>query len=87
MKAFGDVAVSERIPVLWPQFMALKRAPVLAIRGERSDILSARTLAQMAERHPRFEHAIVAGQGHAPLLGDDPTLQHIRMFAGRCDVL
>ena len=77
--------VTEKIPVLWPQFMSLAHVPVLAIRGELSDLLSPRTLAEMAERHGRLEQLTFAGQGHAPLLRDDATLEAIRAFAKRCD--
>jgi pimeloyl-ACP methyl ester carboxylesterase len=56
----------------------------MTIRGEFSDILSARTLAAMAERHPRFEQLTVKGQGHAPLLRDATTLGRILSFARRC---
>lgn len=84
-KAAMDLDVTEKIPVLWPQFMSLARVPILAIRGEHSDILSPRTLEEMAERHPRLEQLTVPGQGHAPLLRDEPTLQKINAFAKRCD--
>jgi pimeloyl-ACP methyl ester carboxylesterase len=80
-----DLDVTEKIPVLWPQFMSLARVPILAIRGEHSDILSPRTLAEMAERHPGLEQLTVPGQGHAPLLRDEPTLQRIDAFVKRCD--
>ena len=84
-KAVVDIDLTERIPVLWPQFMSLGRVPVLAIRGALSDILSAQTLAAMADRHPRLESLTVERQGHAPLLRDEATLERIRAFAGRCD--
>ena len=85
LKPFEHFDVSEKLPVLWPQFESLARAPMLAIRGELSDLLSARTLAAMAERHPRFEALTVPGQGHAPLLRDALTLERIEAFAGRCE--
>lgn len=85
VKTVDDVDFTEKIPLLWPQFMSLARVPVLAIRGEFSDILSERTLKEMAERHPRFEHATVPGQGHAPLLRDQETLERMRAFAARCE--
>jgi pimeloyl-ACP methyl ester carboxylesterase len=73
------------IPELWPQFGALARVPVLAIRGEHSDILSAKTLEEMRARHPRLDVFTVRGQGHAPLLRDGPTLSAIHAFLQRCD--
>lgn len=84
-KAVVDIDLTEKIPVLWPQFMSLARVPVLAIRGALSDILSPRTLAEMAARHPRLEELTVERQGHAPLLRDVATLERIRAFAERCD--
>jgi pimeloyl-ACP methyl ester carboxylesterase len=80
-----DIDVMEKIPVLWPQFMSLGQIPVLAIRGEHSDLLSPRTLAEMAERHTGLEQLTVLGEGHAPLLRDEPTLLRILAFASRCD--
>ena len=73
------------MPELWPQFGALANIPVLAIRGESSDILSARTLQEMHARHPRLETFTVPGQGHAPLLMDDPTITAIAAFLERAD--
>lgn len=83
-KTVVDIDVTEKIPVLWPQFMSLAHVPVLAIRGEHSDLLSPRTLAEMALRHPKLEQMTVAGQGHAPLLNDERTLARISAFAGNC---
>jgi pimeloyl-ACP methyl ester carboxylesterase len=68
------------IPVMWGQFAGLTRVPVLAIRGEHSDLLSPGTLAEMAERHPRLEQITVPGQGHAPLLRDSATLERVAAF-------
>jgi pimeloyl-ACP methyl ester carboxylesterase len=72
-------------PELWPQFEALAHVPVLAIRGENSDILSAGTLERMRERHPQMEAFTVPGQGHAPLLKDAPTIAAIAAFLERAD--
>lgn len=73
------------IPELWPQFGALAAVPVLAVRGEHSDILSARTLEEMRTRHPLLDTFLVRGQGHAPLLRDGPTIAAIQAFLRRCD--
>lgn len=72
-------------PELWPQFAALARLPVLALRGENSDILSAKTLSEMRNRHPRLEVLTVRGQGHAPLLKDAATIGAISDFLSRCE--
>lgn len=73
------------MPELWPQFGALARVPVLAIRGENSDLLSEKTLAEMRSRHPRLTAIGVPGQGHAPLLKDAPTIRAIAEFLARTD--
>src|SRR5690606_25166058 len=68
------------VPPLWPQFGALAAAPLLVIRGENSDILSAATVQQMRARHPRCASLTVPGQGHAPLLKDAETISAIAGF-------
>ncbi len=72
-------------PELWPQFSALAHVPVLAIRGENSDILSQRTLEEMQARHPRLAAFTVRGQGHAPLLKDATSIGTIAAFLARTD--
>ncbi len=56
------------MPALWPQFEALKRVPLMVLRGETSDILSQETVEEMRRRHPAMTAMTVKGQGHAPLL-------------------
>ena len=75
--ALEALDLTQPLPELWPQFEGLARVPVLALRGERSDLFSIATLAEMASRHPRFASATVAGQGHAPLLRDEETIRLI----------
>ena len=73
------------LPDLWPQFQALYRVPVLALRGENSDLLSIDTLNKMRARHPNIETRTVPGQGHAPFLKDEPTISLIGNFLTKCD--
>ena len=80
-----NIDFESSIPLLWPQFDSLGAIPVLSIRGENSDILSAKTVSEMASRHSRFEQLTVPGQGHAPLLRDIVSLERIKAFALRCD--
>jgi pimeloyl-ACP methyl ester carboxylesterase len=56
---------------LWPTLGALAGKPVLLVRGELSDVLSASTAARMAEALPQMERVEVARTGHAPSL-DEP---------------
>ena len=73
------------VPELWPQFMALGRVPLMAIRGEHSDILSARTFNEMLARHANAMGVTVPGQAHAPLLKDAATIGAIGRFLAAAD--
>lgn len=68
------------IPALWPQFETLKRVPVLVLRGENSDILSAETVEEMRRRHHALSSFVVKAQGHAPLLRDAETVDVVAQF-------
>lgn len=57
---------------LWPALTAIQGRPVTLLRGELSDILSAQTLARMAEELPEAEAVTVPRVGHAPML-DEPV--------------
>lgn len=74
-------------PELWPQFDALAPAPLLAIRGDRSDLLSPSTFATMIARWPACQGWTVEGQGHAPLLADEPTVARIHAFFQDADAV
>jgi len=67
-------------PDLWPLWRALARLPVLAIRGEQSDVLSAATLARMQRENPALKALTVANRGHAPLLDEPECLAAIEAF-------
>ena len=79
-KAITMLDPDSDIPDMWPQFGALSKIPVMAIRGKNSDILSDETLAKMKDQHPRLKTLIVPDQGHAPLLRDKPTIDAIAHF-------
>jgi pimeloyl-ACP methyl ester carboxylesterase len=67
---------------MWPVFRALAGRPLLAIRGELSDILSAATLAQMQREIPAMESLVIPRTGHAPTL-EEPAAQSaiVRLLA------
>lgn len=67
-------------PALWPQFEALKRVPLLVLRGEKSDIISEETVNEMRRRHPNCTAYTVKGEGHAPLLRDAASIAAVRDF-------
>ena len=84
-RAFSLTEVAKGVPTMWPQFMTLARVPVLVIRGENSDILTPRTVQEMAARHPQFTSITVPGQGHAPFLKDRETIQSVLTFLAGAD--
>ena len=67
-------------PDLWGLWGALARTPILALRGEHSDILSAATLARMQREKPDLEVLTVAHRGHAPLLDEPDSLAKLDAF-------
>jgi len=58
--------------LLWALYGALKPVPVLAIRGETSDILAPETLERMGQEKPDLITVTIPGVGHAPML-DEPV--------------
>ncbi len=79
-----SIIADAEIEDFWAQFAALARVPILAIRGETSDILSVETFDEMARRAPGLERFTVPGQGHAPLLLDRPTIDRVVEFLRAC---
>jgi pimeloyl-ACP methyl ester carboxylesterase len=84
-KGLETLDLTKPLPDIWPYFLCLKPVPVLSIRGENSDLFSAETQNEMMKRHPRIQTIVVAGQGHAPLLMDTPTISRIIGFLAECD--
>ena len=68
---------------MWPAFRALAGSPVLAIRGELSDILSAATLERMAAELPGLDVCKVSRTGHAPTLEEPEALAAIGRLLAR----
>jgi pimeloyl-ACP methyl ester carboxylesterase len=79
-RTFDGIEFDQPMPTLWREFGALRGLPVMAIRGENSDILSAATLARMEAEHPRLVKVEVAGEGHPPLLVRRALLDRIAGF-------
>lgn len=79
----GPVARARREVQPWILFRAIGRVPVLAVRGELSDVLSVETLDRMAHEHPQFEHVTVPGCGHPPSLAEPQALEAIDEFLAR----
>jgi len=78
-----EVAIQAAPADLWPFFDLLAGLPMLAIRGQNSDILSAETLAEMARRRPDMAHVTVGNRGHAPFLDEPEAVVAIDEFLER----
>jgi len=65
---------------LWRLFGGLKKAPLLIVRGEMSDILSEKTALEMVRRHPGARLATVPRVGHAPILDEPQAISAITDF-------
>jgi len=74
---------SKAAPDLWPLWGAITKVPMLAIRGEQSDILSAATVARMQREKPDLATLAVADRGHAPLLDEPECVRAIDEFLAR----
>jgi pimeloyl-ACP methyl ester carboxylesterase len=70
---------------LWPFFNSLKSIPLLAMRGELSDLLSAKTFASMLEQNPDMIAVTVKDRGHAPLLNEPDCLAAIDRFIDKIE--
>lgn len=85
LKTLEELDLEAPLPVLWSYFAALNHVPVLAIRGENSDLLAEQTLLEMGQRHPHCEIFTAPGQGHAPLLGSRDMTRRIGRLIGRAE--
>lgn len=68
---------------MWPVFKALAGRPVLGIRGELSDLLSASTFDRMAQELPDMHALTVPRVGHAPTLEEPEAQQAIAQLLGK----
>ena len=67
-------------PDLWPLWQQLATLPILAIRGELSDVLSVQTLARMQTSHRDLQVCTVPDVGHAPMLDEPEAIIAIAQF-------
>jgi pimeloyl-ACP methyl ester carboxylesterase len=84
-KALSEVDISKPVPAMWEHFESLLKTPLMVLRGENSDILSAATVQEMEVRHPTMTHVLVRNEGHAPLLMDRFTQRLIADFLAEAD--
>lgn len=69
---------------LWAAYRALAGRPVLVLRGELSDILSERTLAQMGQEISDAECVTVQRVGHPPSLEEPAAREAIARLLAKC---
>ncbi|MFN4221164.1 MAG: alpha/beta fold hydrolase, partial [Novosphingobium meiothermophilum] len=67
---------------MWPMFDALATRPLLVLRGETSDILSAETAQKMAAREG-VELVTLPRIGHAPTLDEPESMAAIGRLLDR----
>ena len=65
---------------LWPLFQVLGSKPLLVVRGEKSDLLTAETAARMMRVVPGMKLVTVPGVGHAPELNEREAVAAIDEF-------
>ena len=78
---FAAVAAAPAVD-MWPLFHAVARKPLLVLRGEHSDLLSAEALERMKAAEPATQFAVVPGVGHAPMLDEPASIAAIDRFLG-----
>jgi pimeloyl-ACP methyl ester carboxylesterase len=65
---------------LWPMFAAVAQKPLLVVRGEISDLLSAEAAGKMQAAEPNMKLIVVPGVGHAPELDEPKAVAAIDAF-------
>lgn len=69
-----------KAPDLWGPFGALGHAPLMLVRGELSELLSASTAQRMRQARPDMQFVGVAGSGHCPTLDEPPVVAALDRF-------
>jgi len=75
-----NLRAMKTLPDLWTLFHALRGVPVLALRGETSDVLSPETFERMGEDMPLLTRVTVPGVGHVPSMAEPAAKQAIDAF-------
>ncbi len=67
-------------PDLWPLFRGLRSVPLLAFRGEASELLTADCFAKMGRERPDARMVTVPRTGHAPTLTEPECVEALDAF-------
>lgn len=67
-------------PNLWSLWAQLSQIPMVVVRGELSDLLSAETVRKMQKSHPNLKAITVRHRGHAPMLDEGEAITAIDAF-------
>lgn len=59
---------------LWPLFRSLRRIPLVALRGEKSNILTETTFSHMIDANPDMTAVLVPDVGHVPSLAEPQSI-------------
>ncbi len=86
MPSVQDV-IDGKVPELWALLPALTDVPFALLRGEGSDLLSADTVARMADMVLDLVTTTVSGRGHVPFLDELESVQAIQHWLERVDLL
>ena len=88
LKTLEAIDFSQPLPTFWPQWRGLDRVPLMILRGETSDVLSAESVEAMCEgRTALTETVIIEGQGHPPLLESGGLPQRVKAFLAKVERL
>lgn len=75
-----NLRAMNELPDLWALFHGLRNVPVLALRGEISDVLSTATFERMGDDMPKLTRVTVPGVGHVPTLEEPEANKAIDAF-------
>jgi len=85
-KAFRINRVSFMSTMLaWQMFEAMAAAPLLLIRGDLSDLLTAQPAEKMIAEHGNASLVTVAEVGHAPLLNEPVVVSALNSFLSKLE--
>lgn len=82
-----QAVIDGKVPELWSLLPSLTEVPFALLRGEGSDLLSADTVARMANMVPDLVTTTVAARGHVPFLDEPESVAAIQTWLERVDLL